>query len=63
MVKGRKRKKFDASKNMKLDEFLSRLEIESAKKEKILEFVENLTFDKLKEASIKHKKPFLRLNR
>lgn len=63
MAKGRKRKKFDASKNRKLDEFLSRLEIEEGKKEQIIEFVENLAFEKLKEASIKQQKTFLRLKR
>lgn len=63
MAKGRKRQRFDASKNRKLDEFLSKLDIENTKKEKIMEFVENLAFEKLKEASIKHQKPFLRLKR
>lgn len=63
MAKGRKRKRFDASKNRKLDEFLSKLDIENTKKERIMEFVENLAFEKLKEASIKHQKPFLRLKR
>ncbi len=63
MAKGRRRKKFDASKNMKLDEFLSRLDIEEGKKGQIMEFVENLAFEKLKEASVKQKKPFIRLKR
>ena len=63
MAKGRRRKKFDSSKNKKLDEFLSTLEIEDAKKERIMEFVENLAFEQLKEASIKKQKPFLRLKR
>ncbi len=58
-----KRKKFDASKNCKLDEFLSKLDIESEKRGKIMEFVENLAFEKLKEASIRQKKPFIRLKR
>lgn len=63
MARGRKRKKFDASKNRKLDEFLSKLDIEREKKEKIMEFVENLAFEKLKEASIRQQKPFIRLKR
>ncbi len=63
MTKGRKRKKFDASKNMKLDEFLSRLDIEESKRERIMQFVENLAFEKLKEASINKQKPLIRLKR
>ncbi len=63
MAKGGKRKKLDASKNRKLDEFLSKLDIEEEKKERIMEFVENLAFEKLKEASIKQQKPFIRLKR
>ncbi len=63
MAKGRGRKKFDASKNRKLDDFLSRLDIEEEKKEQIMEFVENLAFEKLKEASVKQQKPFIRLKR
>ncbi len=63
MAKRRKRKKFDDSKNRKLDEFLSGLDIDAGKKELIMEFVENLAFEKLKEASIRHQKPFLRLKR
>ena len=63
MANGRRRKKSDASKNRKLDEFLSRLEIEEEKKEQIMEFVEKLAFEKLKEASIKQQKPVIRLKR
>lgn len=63
MAKGGKRKKLDASKNRKLDEFLSKLDIDAGKKEQIMEFVENLAFEKLKEASIKQQKPFIRLKR
>ena len=47
----RKRRTFDASKNRKLNEFLSELEIDGRKKEQILEFVEQLTFETVKEAS------------
>lgn len=63
MAKFRKRKRLDASKNRKLDEFLSELDIEDTKKGRIIEFVEKLAFEKLKEASIKQQKPFLRLKR
>ena len=58
----RKKRKFDPTKNRKLDEFLSNLEIDDSKKEQILEFVEELTFQKVKEASIgKKKESVLRL--
>ena len=60
----RKRRAFDASKNRKLSEFLSELEIEGRKKEQILEFVEKLTFETIKEASrrSREKKRVMTLN-
>ena len=58
----RKKRKFDATKNRKLDEFLTKMNIAESKKDDIMEFVEKLTFEKVKEASIKKKvKPTLRL--
>ena len=58
----RKKRKFDATKNRKLDEFLTNMNIEERKKDDIMAFVEKLTFEKIKEASIKKKpKPVLRL--
>ena len=59
---GRRRKPIDVSKNRKLDEFLAKLEIEADKRERIMEFVENLAFEQLKKASVKEKQ-FVRLNR
>jgi len=56
-----RRKKFDPTKNRKLDEFLAKINVDDKKKDKILEFVENLTFEKIKEASVKKAKPTLRL--
>ena len=54
---GRKKKiKFDPSKNRKLEEFLTQIEIKDEKKEQILAFVEQLTFEKIKEASRNSKK-------
>ena len=47
----RRKIKFDPTKNRKLDEFLTQLHIKDEKKDKIMEFVENLTFEKVKEAS------------
>ena len=60
----RKRRTFDASKNRKLNEFLSELEIDGRKKEQILEFVEQLTFETVKEASrrSREKKRVMTLN-
>jgi len=57
----RKKEKFDSSKNRKLNEFLAELELEDDKKVKIVEYIENLTFQKLKEASVKSKSSKLRL--
>ena len=58
----RRKKKLDATKNRKLDEFLTNMNIEESKKEDIMDFVEKLTFEKVKEASIKKEpKPVLRL--
>ena len=60
----RKQRTFDASKNRKLNEFLSELEIDGRKKEQILEFVEQLTFETVKEASrrSREKKRVMTLN-
>ena len=49
----RKRRALDADKNGKLDEFLSKPEIENRKKEQSLEFVEKLTFETVKAASMR----------
>ena len=57
----RRRRKPDTSKNRKLDEFLTNLRIDEPKKERILEFVERLTFESLKAASTKDTKQGLRL--
>ncbi|MCP3682282.1 MAG: hypothetical protein GY861_06290 [bacterium] len=54
-LKKRKKKWLDAKKNKKLDEFLKTLDIEDDKREKILEEIENLTFDQLKSKSVKKK--------
>lgn len=59
----RRRRKLDPSKNRKLNEFLSILEIEEPKREQIIEFVEQLAFRQIKEASVGKKKPQIRLNR
>jgi len=59
----RKRRKLDASRNRKLNEFLTDLQISKPKKEQIIEFVEKLTFERLKDASTKKQKPALRLKR
>lgn len=60
----RKQRTFDASKNRKLNEFLSEFEIDGRKKEQILEFVEQLTFETVKEASrrSREKKRVMTLN-
>ena len=55
------RRKFDPTKNRKLDEFLTNINVDDKKKDKIMEFVENLTFERLKEASMRKAKPVLRL--
>ena len=44
----RKKKKIDAGKNKRLDLFLEELEIEQDKREKIVKYVEDLTFKTLK---------------
>ena len=54
----RKRKKVEY--NKRLDQFLIDLQIEQDKKKKILEYVEELTFETLKE---KNPKPKLRLEK
>jgi len=60
---GRGRKKFDPTKNRKLHEFLSHLEIEDDKQDKIVQFMEELAFQRVKELTIRQreKKPVLRL--
>ena len=62
----RKKKQADASKNRKLDGFLKALRIEDDKRDKIVAFVEDITFKQLKQLStgVKEngeKKPRLRL--
>lgn len=57
----RRRRKPDVSKNRKLDEFLTNLRIDEPKKEQIMEFVEKLTFERLKAGGTRDKKPGLRL--
>ena len=47
----RKKKQPDAGKNRKLDEFLKALKIEGDKRDRIVSFVEELTFQQLKELS------------
>ncbi len=47
----RKKEQVDAGKNRKLDEFLKGLRIEGEKRDKIVAFVEELTFKQLKELS------------
>jgi len=59
----RRRRKFDPTKNRKLDEFLSGLEIEQDKRDQIVEFIEKLAFDKIKEASLKPKQVLRLRNR
>ena len=61
-----KKKAAEAGKNRKLDEFLKALKIEGEKRDKIVSFVEDLTFKRLKELSTgvkdsAEKKPRLRL--
>ncbi len=47
----RKKNQADAAKNRKLDEFLRQLKIEGEKRDKIVAFVEELTFKQLKQLS------------
>jgi len=54
-MRTRRRTKYDPSKDRKLVEFLSELEIEEDKKDQIMEFIEKLAFEKVKEASVKPK--------
>ncbi len=56
---GRKLKKPADGKNRRLDAFLTELEIEQEKKNKILRYVEDLTFETLQRKSA----PRLRLRR
>ena len=42
-----KKKKFDGEKNRRLDAFLTQLQIEQNKKDQILKYVEELTFNTL----------------
>lgn len=50
MARGKK-KQIDVSKDHKLDEFLKGLRIEGEKRDRIVAFVEELTFKQLKELS------------
>ncbi len=59
----RRKRKSDPSKNRKLNEFLTILQIDIVKKERIIDFVEKLTFDKIVENSKKKSKPAIRLKR
>ena len=56
---GRRTKKFDVDKNYRLDLFLTQLEIEKEKKERILKYVEDLTFNALTQKN----QPKLRLKK
>ena len=56
---GKKAKKTDAGKNRRLDAFLTQLEIENEKKDKILRYVQDLTYETLQRKSA----PRLRLKR
>lgn len=47
----RKKKEADSGKNRKLDEFLRQLKIEGEKRDKIVAFVEEITFRQLKQLS------------
>ncbi|MFH1827957.1 MAG: hypothetical protein ABH824_01710 [Nanoarchaeota archaeon] len=59
-MRGKKgKKRLDAAKNKRLDIFLEKLEIEQDKREKIVNYVENLTFETLKGRST----PKLRLTK
>ncbi len=62
----RKKKPLDAGKNRKLDDFLKALKIEDEKRDKIVSFVEDITFKQIKQLSTgikegEEKKPKLRL--
>ena len=47
----RRKKQIESSKNRRLDEFLKALKIEGEKRDKIVAFVEDLTFRQLKQLS------------
>ena len=47
---GGKKKQFEQDKNRRLDVFLEKLEIKQEKRQQILSYVEELTFDTLKKA-------------
>lgn len=62
----KKQKQLDVGKNRKLAEFLRALDIETEKRDKIVAFVEELTFKQIKQLSTgikedEEKKPKLRL--
>jgi len=59
VVVRRKKKRIDTSKDKRLDVFLTNLEIEKEKREKIVNYVEDLTFDVLN----KKNEPKLRLRK
>lgn len=56
---GRRTKNLDVDKNRRLDLFLTQLEIEKEKKEQILKYVEELTFNAITQKN----QPKLRLKR
>jgi len=56
-------KKRDDPKNRKLDVFLKELEIAKAKREKILHYVEDLTFETIRDKSQPVKNTKLRLRK
>ncbi len=45
----RRKKRLDDHKNKRLDEFLTTLQIEADKKDKIIKYVEELTFQTIKD--------------
>ncbi len=51
MGRKKRHKQLDVGKNRKLDEFLRQLRIEDEKRGKIVAFVEELTFKRMKELS------------
>jgi len=59
-VGGKKKKRIDSRNDKRLDVFLSNLEIEKEKKEKIINYVEDITreiFSKKKELKLRLNKP------
>jgi hypothetical protein len=63
---GRRRKLDQTGKNRKLLDFLTQLDIEEDKKQKIMKYIEQLTFERLKTVSVPEQESSgvrLRLNR